>query len=573
MITVVLLVVLVSAYLIVNALSRTNPEISNARQQRTMDALLQAKTALIAYAASTDGWQAYKGQSTDQPGGLPCPDSTTDTGTSPGVCSGVANRIGRLPWATIGSDDLRDASGERLWYAVSSNFYKTSNNIINSDTRGLLTVGGATPTTNVVAVVIAPGPPLAFQNRAGPTGHYNPLAYLEQYAIVGSDYTFAPSVSSSSTFNDQLLVITQAELMSAVEPVVAARIERDIKPYIQTYFTQWGAFPFPAQFNDPTITDPTVNPVSPNNVGPGTSSNTSDRPQGAYVGVTPSVGNGLLPITASAAYTWSNGSATRLTGGGGSMSAATCSTTSTPVAGYQCSVTVSHSSFSTGTFSDTLNLRMQAQVANAGNSLATLPAATDVQNANTAAASTNLTASLASSGMGNLTLLATYNYTYNCSLVFFSIVCSSTTIQATIPNVVAGPVTSITDPTAKWFVSNQWYRQSYYAVAPSCLPGQPGPCSAPLNPCTFQCLTVKNMASDDPPPNNNKFVILVLAGRALNGSSRPSPNIGDYLEGKNLLAAQGTAPYVYEHRAGVPGLTASVTPATLINDRVAVIAP
>jgi hypothetical protein len=58
-------------------------------------------------------------------------------------------------------------------------------------------------------------------------------------------------------------------------------------------------------------------------------------------------------------------------------------------------------------------------------------------------------------------------------------------------------------------------------------------------------------------------VILVLAGRALNGSPRPS-GIANYLEGTNLTAANDTTPYVYEHRAGVP---------TAINDRVVVVSP
>src|SRR5579859_5503998 len=125
MIVIIALIVLVSAYVIVSSLNRTAAELSNAREQRSMLALQQAKAALIAYAASTQGWQAYKGQVTSQPGGLPCPD-LNDTGSSPGICSSAASRIGRLPWSSIGVDDLRDASGERLWYAVSSTFRKNS---------------------------------------------------------------------------------------------------------------------------------------------------------------------------------------------------------------------------------------------------------------------------------------------------------------------------------------------------------------------------------------------------------------------------------------------------------------
>jgi hypothetical protein len=55
--------------------------------------------------------------------------------------------------------------------------------------------------------------------------------------------------------------------------------------------------------------------------------------------------------------------------------------------------------------------------------------------------------------------------------------------------------------------------------------------------------------------------VLVLAGRSLNGTARPSSVISDYLEGANRT---GSGTYTYEHRSGVP---------TSINDRVVVISP
>jgi len=129
------LAALISAFLIASALNLTSAGNSNEREDRSMRALRKAKAALIAYAAN-EQWQLYKGQTTNQPGGLPCPDNN-DTGASPGICSAAADRVGRLPWATIGGEDLRDASGERLWYAVSTNFYKNVANIINSDSLSL----------------------------------------------------------------------------------------------------------------------------------------------------------------------------------------------------------------------------------------------------------------------------------------------------------------------------------------------------------------------------------------------------------------------------------------------------
>src|SRR6185437_7723389 len=61
------------------------------------------------------------------PGYLPCPDLDND-GWAESTCgsqdgsSGQAERLGRLPWKTLGLQDLRDGDGERLWYAVSSKY-------------------------------------------------------------------------------------------------------------------------------------------------------------------------------------------------------------------------------------------------------------------------------------------------------------------------------------------------------------------------------------------------------------------------------------------------------------------
>jgi hypothetical protein len=122
---------------------------------------------------------------------------------------------------------------------------------------------------------------------------------------------------------------------------------------------------------------------------------------------------------------------------------------------------------------------------------------------------------------------------------------------------------SSTNPNIAWFLSNQWYRQTYYAVSPGFAPGgvpsgNDAACS-PL-PATPPCLTVNNL----PAPKDDKQAILMLAGRALNGSPRlaPTTTIADYLENANLAAALGTAPFVYEHRPGTP---------TAINDRVVVV--
>ena len=103
------------------------------------------------------------------------------------------SRLGRLPWKTSGLPDLRDGSGERLWYAVSLSFVNNprtgpctvpaDTGCLNSNTSGTITVrdqsgtvmnDGTAPATAAIAVVIAPGSALTRlrRNRAGPQLHW-----------------------------------------------------------------------------------------------------------------------------------------------------------------------------------------------------------------------------------------------------------------------------------------------------------------------------------------------------------------------------------------------------------------
>jgi len=126
-----------------------------------------------------------------------------------------------------------------------------------------------------------------------------------------------------------------------------------------------------------------------------------------------------------------------------------------------------------------------------------------------------------------------------------------------------GYLPRLTDPSIDWFISNQWYRQTYYAISPGFAPGgvpsgNPADCN-PL-PGTPSCLTVNNF----PAPTNNKQAILVFAGRALGGQTRPSGTSANYLEGQNVTPAD----FIFVHRAGSP-----TTSPTTTNDRVVVVSP
>jgi len=92
------------------------------REMRTAQALAKAKEGLIAYAVAVLPDTFAK-----RPGDLPCPDLHND-GQAELQCGSAAQRIGRLPWKTLGLSDLRDADGERLWYALSTRFQRKTVN-------------------------------------------------------------------------------------------------------------------------------------------------------------------------------------------------------------------------------------------------------------------------------------------------------------------------------------------------------------------------------------------------------------------------------------------------------------
>lgn len=557
------LAALFAAFLIASTLDFTATGNAANREDRSMSALRKAKAALIAYAAN-EQWQLYKLQPTDQPGGLPCPDADDD-GDSEGVCPNASDRVGRLPWTSIGADDLRDASGERLWYAVSSNFRRLSGTtIINSDTPGLLSVTGAAPASNVVAVVIAPGNALAGQNRT--TQHNNPAAYLEGLTTTSPDYGFSTVAKPSEMANDRLLVITQTELMAAVEPVVAARIERDIgKGLLQDYFNKWGRYPFAMPFASPPVA------------------------QSSYVGVSsPSPGTtmGLLPVTNTAVTV--SATVTSLGTGTGiydsdptrhiNPNPTVCSVSSPPLPlTVTCTFTFAGGpGCDPSSCDDRPDIKLEVLLANASMAFADKPAVPSQSNLQIFNAKSPRT--LADdqgptyghwSQIGSLAPTMSFVLqasggvlTYIGRLQNASDMNYGAQITLQIPTLYLSRLTnpSGTNPNIAWFIANQWYRQTYYAMALGYAPGVIAPGNpAGCNPPTVTappCLTVNNL----PGTTNNKQAILIFAGRALDNQSHPSGSLSNYLEGQNATPND----LIFEHRTGV---------STTINDRVVVVSP
>jgi type II secretory pathway pseudopilin PulG len=235
-----LVVVLAFSAVLVTSLAGSRPEIE--RQRRTVEALAQAKQALIAWAVMRGDNPATKKESGVEkltyyrPGNLPCPDGnyfgSASSGNASGSCSGKGETsIGRLPWKSLGMDRLRDGHGEALWYAVSDNFrdYARNKGAINSDSRGSLLLYAADGVTlltpageELAAVVFAPGPPLPGQDRAAqPDAAAN---YLEAFDGKNNASAMGPFIMGPArdargdlAVNDLVVGISARELVAALE--------------------------------------------------------------------------------------------------------------------------------------------------------------------------------------------------------------------------------------------------------------------------------------------------------------------------------------------------------------------
>jgi hypothetical protein len=269
----IMLVILIvgASTLLVSSLNNTT--LRTERDQITTDALAKAKEALISYAVSVQ----ISSSSPKRLGDLPCPDNYPLSDTNEGTSSSPCVAVGRLPWKTLGIGDLKDSGGERLWYAVSSNFKNNPRiGTLNSDTPGTITVRNSSGNiinngcisyslpncpmpgtfdaafgTGAVAVIFSPGNILlrqdgSLQNRS--TTNYNTTSnYLDIATINGvteDNSNFTELVSTNGFINgpiidtyqklivnDQITIITQSNIMQVVQKRVAAEVKQCLDDY------------------------------------------------------------------------------------------------------------------------------------------------------------------------------------------------------------------------------------------------------------------------------------------------------------------------------------------------------
>lgn len=225
-----------ASYMLVSRLNEYSHEYK--RKSTTEIALNQAKQALLSYAMN---YPELRSSAAKGPGFLPCPAQNETGDPTSGCAVSTGTTLGRLPYKILGLADLRESGGDLLWYAVSDNYKNTLPNttILNSETPGLLSVDGA---NDIVAVIIAPGSPVADQNnRPG----NDKADYLEG---INADSDASTYVSSGAgEFNDRLITITRQELMAVAEQ----RVINEIRAVMEGYRAQNGAFPWLTSFTDP----------------------------------------------------------------------------------------------------------------------------------------------------------------------------------------------------------------------------------------------------------------------------------------------------------------------------------
>ena len=227
--------------------SLTGNEYKAERELMTAKALVDAKSALIA-------WSVMQ----NNPGQLPCPEDTTligfpIEGQAQTNCTSPNPIIGRLPWRTLGIGEIKDGNGDKLWYVISPG-YRVSP--INSSIFGQLSIDGAPNSAS--AIILSAGVPLLSQTRPMPTNIAPPVT--SQYLDGSNNDGNASFVSKGAviSFNDRLIAVKQSELFSPVTNRILRMIKGDsTQGLVKFYPANGNNYPF-ADLNADGIADNTI---------------------------------------------------------------------------------------------------------------------------------------------------------------------------------------------------------------------------------------------------------------------------------------------------------------------------
>lgn len=488
------------------------------REAATRESLRLAKEAVL-------GWVAQSAASTGElyPGRLPCPerllyanrgDGTSNQGLAGPFGGEACDPVGRLPWKTLGVGQLRDGYGEPLWYAVPTGTWALTNVgdalVINPASTNRLTYQGTA--NSVVAVIIAPGPPLRTAGLGTPASG---CTAVTQTRVAASAAATAASVSDflecgneSGNYilagtepwgNDRTISITAAEVITAIAGAVQDRIQRQVAPKLNDHYVaanaKWGRsfLPYASRFN----TVPSANALC------GT---TTER-------------FGLLPTVMTADSNCTQWSLASVTPGALNVynpAATTCSWSNTT--GLTCTVSVTGVTILFGLILQTsATITVEAPLPVAMRDPITISDITLVSPSSTSLSGFSIT-------YDNAAHKARATFTFNRS-VLISLGTSSFTFRvAVLPNAAF-----LSDSSVTWWLNNGWNRYTYYSVATAAVGSPTGTCTSP----TYTgCLTTSNLPSSNGLTNDKRFV-LSLMGPPVGSQTQPSDQISNYVESQS----------------------------------------
>lgn len=487
----VTVMVLGVAWYAIGAFGRAAPTIAE-REIKTGLALRAARQALMAYITQ---YAARSG--TAEPGQLPCPESVTlaNPGEASTSCSNAVATVGRLPWKTLGIEQLRDGDGEPLWYVLSPGFRSPPINFANT---GQLTYNGVA--NSAVALIIAPGralntlsagtPPAGCANVSQQVATRNSASLnLANFLECGNATGSYVNLGTSQWTNDRVISVTAAEWTDAIAPAVADRLQRQVAALLGDWDQvelaatgrSWGAthglgyLPYASNWGNPTTTNycgnqgtreglPPVDPTCYNNPWTGSATATG----------------GLVALGCSDAGTYLRCQFQRLLA-------------TTPLSG-QITATANNVARA---FRGTIRLA-DLTVTDGGS--ATL-----------------------SMALPNSTSDATVTIDVSWPLALGL----SSVVEVHVPHLQDAVVLS--DSRYTWFWNNNWHHYTYYAVAPGATATPASPCAGAGDP---DCLTVTGLPASTG-NTDDKRLVLVLSGRPLSTQSQPSGGRNDYYESDN----------------------------------------
>ena len=490
----------------VGALGKAAPTTAE-REAITGRALEQAKQALLAYVA-----QYAARSSTIEPGQMPCPESLNAIGTSnqgQAAPNCALPKAGRLPWETLGIDEIRDGYGQPIWYVLSPGFRAAP---INFGTPGHLTYRG-NPNA-AVALLIAPGPALNTLSDPGSppagcskvdqqvsarnTAPLDPANFLECDNYSGNNTI----VGNSPWTNDRVLAITQAEWARAIAGPVADRLQRQVAPRLEQWRTtdslaNWGRsyLPYASTFGVP-------------------SSNSLCGSNGTSEGLPPTA----TVASGTCSTSWTSGSITPILG-------PLFGTSCTPGAAYlQCTF----SGFYFGFGSPLLQVNISATAPRIASSFRDALAVGDITI--TPAAGTTITGF--SNSLSPSTGDATLSFDISKSLGL-----GISTFTVTIPNVP--DATMLSDASVSWYFTNDWARYTYYGISPAATVN-PGTNTCPAG-GGAQCLTLSGLPAANGASNDKQIILTLMGPGPVGAQTQPNIDPAQYLEshtsGSSVYAA------------------------------------